>query len=151
LSSKYFTFILYLRHKCLKKAACSIDIVFNVVLCAMNLLNVVEFKLQVAFNINFSVVERTNVCIICHPQRFYHCCTCIIGRSRLHARNLKLSRRWARYGWRCPYESNRKSWRDAKRKLNGVNGVQHTFLPSDREINDLYKTVPPFKHFSLLA
>ena len=63
-----FTFILYLRHKCLKKAACSNDIVFNVVLCAMHLLNVV-FKLQVAFNINFIVVEQTNVYVICHPQR----------------------------------------------------------------------------------
>jgi len=28
----------------------------------------------------------------------------------------------------CPYESNRKSWRDAKRKLNDVNGVQYTFV-----------------------
>jgi len=117
LSSKYFTFILYLRHKCLKKAACSIDIVFNVVMWAMHSLNVVVFKLQVAFNINFTVVERTNVYVIFHPQRSYHCCICIIGRPRLHARNRKYSRRWARYGWRSPYESHRKLWRDAKQKI----------------------------------
>ena len=49
---------------CLKKAACSIDIIFNVVLCTMHLLNVVVFKLQVASNVNFIVVEHTNVCYL---------------------------------------------------------------------------------------
>ena len=41
------------------------------VLCAIHLLNVVVFKLQVAFNINFIVVERRNVYVICHAQRSY--------------------------------------------------------------------------------
>jgi len=103
--------------KCLKKAACSPDIVFNVVPCAMHLLNVVLLKLQVPFNINFIVVERTNVYVSCHPQRSYHCRLCIIGMSRLHARSRK-SLRWACYGWQCPYESNKKylEWRWAKIK-----------------------------------
>jgi len=58
----------------------------------MHLLNVVVFKLQVAFNINFTVVKRTNVYVICHPQRSYHCRICIIDRSRLLLQPLR---------WRC--------------------------------------------------
>jgi len=34
------------------------------VLCTTYLLNLVVFKLQVAFNIDFIVVERTNVCYL---------------------------------------------------------------------------------------